>query len=325
MATAHLLDELSTRERVLLCGPSKPDGDSLGACLALQVLLERRGVRCSVAGHASYRYQWMPNIDRLIPDPELSGHWPAVVVLDGDRHRLSPNTTAAFDRAEYKCIIDHHQSTTNDGYDFYWVDPEAGSACEMIYSMLPTWRAPLDRPLSELLYTGLIFDTGAFRYSNTSPHSFRMAADLLEHGAQPNQIALAVLMDRTLSGLRIAGTIYEHASIQLDGKLCSAIASTQLQQSLHTVDGDLEGVVEDLLHVHGVEVSILAIQLNSTTVKLSLRSRGLIDVAAVANRLSPAGGGHFKAAGVHLEATPEEAIEAAAAEVLRALRQSSIR
>ncbi|MCB9678783.1 MAG: bifunctional oligoribonuclease/PAP phosphatase NrnA [Alphaproteobacteria bacterium] len=296
----EMLEALVRSGRVLLTGPSQPDGDSIGACLALQRVLRARGVTCEVAGEPSYRYTWMPGVDGMVPDARIEADWPAVVVLDGDRHRLSPRTEAAFTAAPLRGIIDHHASTTNDGYTHFWLAPEAGSACEMLYAQLGAWDVPLDRALAEVLYTGLIFDTGCFRYSNTTPESHAMAARLLEAGIDHAAICLQVLMDKRQSGLRLASEVFAEARFELDGQLAVSTVTLGQRTRLDVADGDLEGLVESLSHVHGVEVGVLLIERADGWCKLSLRSRGKVNVASVAKSLSPSGGGHAKAAGVSL-------------------------
>jgi len=296
-----LLDALAHVGRVLLTGPVSPDGDSLGACLALQSILVARGVDCSIAGSPSYRYAWMPGIDSLIPESEVEPEWGAVVVLDGDRHRLAPEVERAFSAAPIRGIIDHHGSTQDDGYTHFWVAPEAGSTCEMLYAELAGWGVTIDRPMAEALYTGLIFDTGGFRYSNTSPASHEMAAALLRAGIDHSDICLRVLMDRRRSGLRITAEVFAQALFELDGRLSIGTVTLAQWDRMRGVDGDLEGIVECLVQVHGVEVGVLIIERPGGSAKLSLRSHGAVDVATVANDLAPSGGGHAKAAGVSLD------------------------
>lgn len=313
MEAGHdLLDTLGACRRVLLTGPVQPDGDSLGACLALQRILRAHNIVCDVTGDASYRYRSLPGIDGLLADDALDGY-DAVVVLDGDRHRLPVGAQAAFEAARTKGIIDHHGSTRRDGYTHFWLDPTSGSTCEMLFALFQERGEPMDTEVAHCLYAGLIFDTGGFRYSNTRPSTHEMAAALLELGIDHASICLDILMDRRLQGLRAAGRVFADARDLAAGRLMVGAASLDLQQELGLVDGDLEGLVESLLHVQGVEVGILGIEIAPGQVKLSFRSRGQVDVAALAHRLHPSGGGHKKAAGVRLHLPLEEALAAATA------------
>lgn len=297
---APLVDALRGTGDVLLTGPIGPDGDSLGGCLALQRVLSRLGVRSTVSGEAGYRYAWMPGADRLLSDDEVArSPWDAVVVVDGDRHRLPKAASRAFERASVRGIVDHHRSTHNDGYTHYWVEPERSSACEMLYRAFVGHRHPIDADTASLLYAGLIFDTGGFRYSNTTEDVFSMAADLVRCGAAPQPITTSVLTDRQFTALSAAAIVYGRAVRFGDDRAVLSHIGFAEQSTL--ADGDLEGLVESLVQVRGTEVGVLGIQQSPDRMKLSLRSREWVDVAAIARQLHPSGGGHARAAGVVVE------------------------
>ena len=292
-----LLDALLDAETILLTGPIAPDGDSIGACLALQRILAARGKQATVAGTPSYRYSWLPGADDMVADEAIDGCWDAVVVLDGDRMRLTPPIDTAFQGARIRGIIDHHGSTRPDGYTHAWLEPTAASTCGMLYDALEGWAAELDPTLAVQLYTGAVFDTGGFRYSNTTPETHHMAAALLAAGIPHAQVCTRVLMERRASGLRLAGHVFSHARFLLDGQLAVGRATLDLKHRFDNIDGDLEGIVDALVHVHGVEVAVLLVERSPDEIKYSLRSRGKVDVAMVARELAPTGGGHAKAAG----------------------------
>lgn len=287
---------------VLLTGPVSPDGDSLGACFALARVLRDRGVDVSVTGAPSWRYTWMPGIEGLLPDEDLGTDWQAVVVLDGDRQRLEPGAAAAFDAAPLRGIIDHHASTRPDGYTHPWLEPQATSTCSMLYDAFSRWGIAIDAELATWLYTGLVYDTGGFRYSNTSPATHRTAAHLLEAGAPHVEICTRVLVERRLSGLRLAGALFGAAEPVFDGRAQLASVPLELAHRHDVLEGDLDGVVDALLHVRGVEVSVVLVERPDGQVKYSLRSRGGVDVARLAAALAPSGGGHARAAGAQVQA-----------------------
>ena len=297
---------LAERGPVLLTGPVSPDGDSLGACLALQRVLAQHGVTATVGGSPSYRYRSLPGIDHVVDDDAIGTDWAMVVVLDGDRHRLTEPVKRAFEVAPARAIIDHHASTVDDGYTHFWVQPEAASTTEMLYQAFVERGFAIDPPTAELLYVGLVFDTGGFRYANTTPAVLRMAAELVATGFDHVRSCAQVMHERRPEALRIAAAIYADATFT-DG-LAVGHVPLPLQHDVGMVPGDLEGVVEALVHVQGVEVAVLFVHRSPTLVKLSIRSRGAVDVAAVAQSLAPTGGGHRKAAGVSIP--PERVAEA---------------
>jgi len=300
-----LSDALASSDRVLLTGPIEPDGDSVGACLALQRLLAARGVRVDVAGDPAARYQWMPGACDILRDADVAPTYDAVVVLDGDRHRLVPSVKVAFDAARVKGLIDHHASSRHDGYTHAWIDRVATSTCEMLYDVLRDEGVPLDPELATLLYVGAVFDTGGFRYSNTTPATHRMAAVLLETGIDHAAIAARILMERRVVALRATGHVFASAELLLDGALAVGTLSRADQQRLGLAAGDLEGIVDALVYTEGVEVAALLVEKEPGRVKASLRSRGKVDVARLAGDLAPSGGGHAKAAGALRDDTLE--------------------
>lgn len=310
---------LRAAQRVLLTGPIDPDGDSIGACLALARGLRRRypSLTVHVAGDPGYRYAWLAGAEGMLPDDAVTPDYDLVVVMDGDRHRLEPPVAGAFAAARVTVIIDHHGSTGADGYDLHLLDPTAASTCQMVYPLLRLWGVPIDKELAELLYTGIIFDTGGFRHSNASPATHRLAARLLELGIDHASICIRVLSERSPSGLSLLGDVLQRAELRAGGGVAVGAVRRATFDALGAAPEDLEGIVDALLHQRGVEVACLFIERAPGRVKLSLRSRKTVDVAAIAGQLGPGGGGHARAAGVLLR----EDFEAAWPRVTTALER----
>lgn len=322
MSVADTLRErLAACPRVLLTGPSEADGDSIGACLALQsalrVLLPATEV--AVVGDPGPKYAWMPGAEALMADADVAPDWDAVVVLDGDRHRLTRNVAAAFAAARVRGLIDHHISSTLDGYDVAWIDPKATSTCAMVHEARAAWGLPLDRDVATQLYVGTIFDTGGFRHTNTTADTHRFAATLLETGFDHSFASTKVLYERRLPGLRATGHVLTAATFELDGQLAFGAVPRALIDELGLVSADLEGIVDALGLVEGVEVAVLLLERDPGQVKLSFRSRGKVDVAALAQRLVPTGGGHRKASGATMRGDLAEVRAAVLRELVRTL------
>jgi bifunctional oligoribonuclease and PAP phosphatase NrnA len=300
--TTRLRELALASRRVLLTGPTDPDGDSIGACLALARSLRQLGVpEVVVAGTPGFRYAWMPGADAMVPDERVQGPFDLAVVMDGDRHRLSPPVDAAFHGAATTAIVDHHDTTRTVGYTLALIDRTAASTCGMVLEVMDAWGLALDPTQAELLYAGIIFDTGGFRYSNTGANTHRVAARLLDQGIDQSAIAIRVLMERRHSGMLLKSRVVTEASFLGDGALLMGVISAELLAEVRATRGDVEGIVESMLYIEGVQVSVLLVERGPSTVKLSLRSRGRVDVARVARTLHSSGGGHQKAAGVTLD------------------------
>ena len=294
--------------RVLLTGPLDPDGDSLGACLALARGLTALGVaEVQVAGTPAFRYQWMPGASSMVPDDAIAGPYDVAVVLDGDRRRLPATVDRAYSGARLKGLIDHHGSTDPTVYDLVYLEPSAASTCELVYQLLQAWGVPIDASLAALLYTGVLFDTGGFRHSNTRPSTHRLAASLLEAGIDHALIAARVLSERRLSGQRLLGRVLCEARTLVNGAVIVGVVSRASLAELGASEADIEGVVDSLVFTSGVEAACLIVERAPERVKLSLRSRQSLDVAALARAIAPGGGGHRRAAGVMMTCGLEEA------------------
>lgn len=308
-AAVALLAAVRGAGRVLLTGPVAPDGDSIGACLALaNGLRAMTATTVDVAGQVSYRYAWMPGAEAMIPDDGLRGPYDLVVVLDGDARRLEPPVAAAFRAAGMRAIIDHHRSTKVDGYDIALVDPSASSTCDLVFELLVAWRLPLDRPTAQLIYAGVVFDTGGFRHSNTTPQTHLLAAHLVAQGIDHAAISTRILFDRSQAGVALLAAVLSGAEYRSRGRLAIGQASYALGSGLGAGPGDIEGIVDHLVYTSGVELACFFIEQEPGAIKLSLRSRALIDVSIIARSLSPGGGGHARAAGATLNGTVEQVI-----------------
>jgi bifunctional oligoribonuclease and PAP phosphatase NrnA len=282
---------------VLFTGPSAPDGDSIGACLALaQATATFSEATLHVGGEANFRYDWMPGAETLHSDAELQTHYDVVVVMDGDRTRLTPIVTALFQGAKATALVDHHGSSSPDGYDVVILNPTSPSTCEMVATIIDGWGIPLNAHMATHLYTGIIFDTGGFKHENTQAETHRLASRLLDLGVRPAPIHAKVLHERTSGGLQLLGEVLGAARFYAEGAVAVGVVTEEAMARLSIVSGDTEGIIDALLNTAGVEVAVLAKEAGAA-VKLSLRSKSRVNVAAIAKSLHEGGGGHIRAAG----------------------------
>ncbi len=300
----RLRDALRTAGRVLLTGPVDVDGDSVGACLALARLAEALGVpQVDVAGLPGGRYADLPGADRMLDPAAVQGPYDVAVVLDGDRRRLASGVHEAWTASPVRVVVDHHQSTTPDGYELALIDVGAGSTCQMVEELRRVWALPTDLAFARLIYVGIVYDTGGFCHANTTSETFRLAADLLEHGVDHTSIVVRTIWERRRPGIQLLGRVLEGATWHAGGRLVVGTIAVELMEGVGGVLMDLDRIVDVLLYVEGVEVAVLAVERRRDAgreVKLSLRSRGEVDVCSLAWRLDENGGGHRRAAGVVL-------------------------
>jgi len=166
----------------------------------------------------------------------------------------------------------------------------------MVLGLLRRLGVALDEELATLLHTGAVFDTGGLRFENTTPTVLRDAAELVERGAPHADICTEVLLERRFEAVRALGRVTSTATLLAGGRVCIGTLDRDFVLEHGLVPDDLEGIVDHLLFIRGVEIAALLFERADHT-KVSLRSRGSVDVAALAARLSPSGGGHRRAAG----------------------------
>ena len=282
-----VLDALLGQNRVLLTGPVRPDGDSLGACLALSHVLRDAGVQVCTIGDPGVRFRHLPGTERLVRDAAITGEWPVVVVLDGDRHRLMRGARTAWAAARMRGVIDHHRTTYTDGYDLYWVEPAATSTCAMLHASLVRRGWTIAGDLATLLHAGTLFDTGGLRFSNTTADTLRRCADRVEAGVDHTALMATILGRRRWRAVKALGHVLVDARSLHAGRLILARAPLALRRDLELHDDDLEGVVDLLADTAGVEIAALLYERTDGHIKASLRARGNADVCALAKRLTP--------------------------------------
>ncbi len=314
-ATPLLHALASGSRRVLLTGPADADGDSLGAGLALAEVLRRTfpGLTAEVVYHypVPERYRFLPGAGGVIGVTEASARGPydLAILLDGARHRLGDVGTV-FDAATSRVLIDHHRSGSPEGYDLAILEPDMAATCEMIYDLIirAPFSASVDAELAVNLYAGIIFDTGTFRYSCTAPSTLRVAAALVETGIDFQAIVEKILLDTPFEATVFRGRVLTEARMGAGGRMAWAVAPLSLFRETGSGPDATEGIINHLVFIEGVDVAMFFVERERGGVKVSFRSRGVVNVAQAARHLHPTGGGHDRASGVTLAGTLEEVV-----------------
>jgi phosphoesterase RecJ-like protein len=212
--------------------------------------------------------------------------------------------------------IDHHISNTRFG-TYNWVDPEASAAGEMIYHLIEAMGIPLSREVATNLYVAILTDTGSFHYANTTPRALRITAALVEAGAVPQEVAELLFEQREAAELRLLGTLLTRMQLSADGAVSWIDVTRDLLEKARVGRDALEDLITYPRSVKGVKVAVLFTEEGGQAVRVSLRSKGQVDVAAVAKIFQ--GGGHRNAAGCTVMGSLPEVRERVLGEVRRML------
>lgn len=297
---------LAEAARPLLLAHQQPDGDALGGTLGLMHLLRSQGKKplAYSAGPIPEEYKFLPGLERLVNElPRVEDIDLAVVLDCHGPERTGRDSGEFLLDFERVVIIDHHQGQAEFG-QAAWVAPEYAATCEMLAVMARDMGWALTPEAATCLFVGLQTDTGSFRYANTTPLSFKVAAELEEAGARVWPISQEVYATRP-KRLKLLGRIMDNLALSSDGRLALGQVTLKDLAAVKAGPADLEQAVEMLRLIPGVEAAALLREISGSEVKVSMRSRGKVDVAKVA--MSLGGGGHKNAAGVTLKGSLKKA------------------
>lgn len=309
---------VSGAERVLITAPGAADGDSIGAQLSLRRMLLHRFPKCEVRivndEPLPQRYLFLPDVE-IVETPEsyaatkASDVFDVAIIVDGGIDRAG-RVRDMFERSKVRVFIDHHVVSVDYPYSIRIVEPLAAATTELVYyiSQSMQFQTPLSVEFSQQIYLGLIFDTGFFRHSSTTPEAMELAAKLMRTGFDFTRVGERGMLERSFSSLQLLSFTLSRAQRMAGGRIIWSVLTQQTLRSFHAEDDDREGIIDHLFLTHGVDVALLLFELPQHQVKVSLRSQGEVDVATFARSLTQCGGGHQKAAGALLEMGIEEAV-----------------
>jgi phosphoesterase RecJ-like protein len=298
-----IITELNRCNTFLISVHVSPDGDALGSQLGLMLALKKlnKTVTMHNLDAAPEIYRFLPHVEEIRVGKSVQGRYDAHIVLDAE-----PERTGLFEGtypAETLINIDHH-ITNPCSWQHTWLDPAACATGEMIYKIVQRLNIPLDPELALCLYTSVFTDTGSFRYSNTTPASMRIAADLLDAGADPWLVSENVYESFAYQRLKLLGTVLSAMERTEDGTIAWVVVTDDLYRQTNTRPEDTDNFVNFVRSTKGVEVAMLFRQTAPLQYKVSLRSKGRVNLSGLAQSLG--GGGHKNAAGASLNGSLEE-------------------
>ena len=299
-----LLDLINRSKRVLIASHQNPDGDALGSTLSLGLGLQKIGKEVVM-----YNSDSVPEILEFLPHSNkifnsLKSVTPpfdiafAVDCTDTARAGIAFKEYAKSDNCDKVIIIDHHETTGSDA-DLHILDSDASSTGVIIYRILKSLGIEVDKEISENIYTTIISDTGSFNYSNTNSETFQIASELLKSGVNPSQISQALYENEPLRKLELFKVAMPTLDITLNKDIASIYVDKNMYDETGTTREDTEGLVNIPRSIKGVEVALLFRQEGDSDWKVSLRSKGRVNVAKIAEEFG--GGGHARASGCSLK------------------------
>ena len=313
----NIKDFLDGVNTVCLTGHIRPDGDSVGSTLGLYGYLKKNfpEIEADVCLEPpSEKMNFLPNIDVIRTDYPDHEPYDLMICLDASNLERIGKAAKYFDEAKHTINIDHHISNTYFADENY-VEGQSSSACEVLYGFLDPDKLDLDIAIA--LYTGIIYDTGVFKYKLTSPQTMNIAAELMKYGIPTDDVIDETFNNKTYEENRIFGYSVMKSQLVCDGSVIYSTLSQKEMEDFHVTTRDLEGIVPQLRMTRGVRVAVFAYETPAGDIKVSLRSDNTFNVNELATLFG--GGGHVRASGLNMPGTLDDCIQKLLAEIEKRL------
>lgn len=302
---------LLSKDKILILTHRSPDGDTIGSGYALAMALRKLGksvkVDCTDPFPEKYSY-FTDKLEKLEFDEEF------VVSVDiADTKLLGEKLSDYADKIDL--CIDHHGSNTKYAKEYY-VEASAAAAAQVIAKLIRFMNVEFDKDIANAIYTGITTDTGCFRYTNVTAETHRIAADMIDCGAESGMINRLMFETKSRSRLEIERRVMDSIQFYLDGRCAIAYATIDMMKESGAVDSDMEGVSSLPRQIEGVMAGITLREKNNGKFKVSVRTTDELDASAICANFG--GGGHKAAAGCMITGTLNEAIE----QIIEVVRQA---
>lgn len=309
---------LSRARRPLIAMHEYPDGDALGSALALALLLEGRGAEVTVYSPqgAPPHLAFLPRAAAIVRSLSPRASFDLFIACDaGAPSRLGPDLPPP-ERRGLTINLDHHPGAQSFG-DVNLLDPSASAVGALVYRAMAAMRAPLTAPIATCLWVSLVCDTGSFKHSNTDAECMRIAHLLVEAGARPGEISSRMFESQPLARVSLLAEVLRTLTLSPCRRIAWLTAAREAFVRVGTSDETADGFISYPRSIEGVEVALLFRQEARGGARVSFRSRGKVDVGAIAARFG--GGGHHNASGCFVPGSLDEARARVLREVERAL------
>jgi len=314
-SVAAIRDAILQRQRFVVTSHARPDGDAIGSQMAMAYALRELGKDVQMVGAdpAPPQFQIFPGVSDIRVSAAIDGHFDAVIVMEcSDLLRTGVEGLDKY----FVINIDHHPGNTSYGA-INWFDPGAAACSEMVFDVIEALGVTLTPEIATHIYIAILTDTGGFHFSHITPRTFEVCRRCVEAGADPEAIARAVYDSGTIGRLRLMGAVLHNLEFEADGRAVVAALTLKLLQETGATHEDADGLINIPLNVKDIQAVAFFKEIAPDSFRISLRSKGSVDVNRVANVFG--GGGHKNAAGCTVQGPYPEVRARLVAELRQAL------
>lgn len=304
--------------KIVILGHVNPDGDCVGSCLAVYNYIKEWDSSKAVTvrlERVPSKFSYLSGFDAIETEAGEETYDLCICLDSSDEERLG-DFKSCFDCSAKTICIDHH--ITNRGYaQENVIDGHASSACEVVYGQLDESR--ISKHVAECIYTGIIHDTGVFKYSNTSRKTMEIAGRMMEKGIDFGTIIDGSFYKKTYMQSQILGRALLESITFLDGRCIFSVVRKKDMDFYGVEKSDLDGIVDQLRVIDGIECAIFLYETGIHQFKVSLRSNSIVDVSRIAAYFG--GGGHVRAAGCTMSGSVHDVVNNLSAHIAEQLEQ----
>ncbi|HEY1912184.1 MAG TPA: bifunctional oligoribonuclease/PAP phosphatase NrnA [Vicinamibacterales bacterium] len=289
----RIAEAIRSRQRFVLSSHARPDGDAIGSQMAMAYALRALGKDVTVvnADPAPPPLMVFPGVLGIRVAPVVEGDFDAAIIMEcGDLKRTG---VAGLDRF-FVINIDHHQGNTSYGA-LNWFDPGAAACAELVFDLVRALGVPMSVEIATHVYLAILTDTGSFHFSSISPRTFDICRQVLEAGVDPVLIARQVFDSNTMGRLRLFAAVLSAMQVDASGRVAALYLDREMAAAAGGAYDETEGLINEPLTVKSIETVVFFKQNEGDEYRVSLRSKGDVDINAVAKEFG--GGGHRNASG----------------------------
>ncbi len=312
--TKKILSFIKKRNQYLVTAHLNADGDAIASVIAIGLLLDKLGKKYYMVLHDAQiddRFNYLKNFDN-IHTYSSSHHFPieSAIILDVPGvHRLGKVVKLLPDRSGI-IKIDHHPAE-DDFAILNLADEKASSATQLVYELVEEANIKIDLPLAEAIYTGIVYDTGRFSFSNTTARDHQICGKMVEIGVDPARITSRIFFEHSFESVKTIGSGLSSMESYLDGRVNVIYLDLKAMSQNH--QGEIEELANYSIGIRRGKVGVFIREIKPRLHKISLRSKEDVDVNRIAKAFD--GGGHTRASGCRIEGTKKEVIKKVIVEI----------
>lgn len=303
MTLDNIIEEIEKAKDIVILTHENPDGDAIGSSLAMYNALKQIGKEVDVIiPEYPKTFEFLPGSNKILKEGKNNNYDLAIALDCGDIKRLD-GFSKYFEDANTKISIDHHSSNTMFA-DYNFVNPTSPACCQILVIVIEALGVIIDKEIGTCLLTGIITDTGGFKYKGVTAETFEFVAELLNRGVNVSDVYKKVLQTVSKTRFSLMQIAINRLEFLEDGKLTFTYITKEDEQKVGAGNNDYDGIVEMGRDIEGVEVSVFLREIDNGY-KISLRSNDYVNVSDIC--LMFGGGGHVRAAGGSINLPFEQA------------------